>query len=54
MKRIYAKEVDGVRRRGRTRRRWRNGIVLLVEQKGFNLGICEKLARNMSDWQMIA
>ena len=43
-KRTYSSGMDGVRRRGRQERRWREGVVELVVERSFSFEECE-------DWQ---
>ena len=50
---IYMAKVDGVRGKGRSRRRWKDGIREIRKLRGFNLGEREKSARDRDDWNMI-
>ena len=52
-KRAFRAEWAGVRRRGRSRRRKKDGVREFTGSWGFSFEDCERLARGRSHWKMI-
>ena len=48
-KEVYRADVGMVRRRGTSRRKWRNGVGEFVERKGFTFEECETMNKEVSD-----
>ena len=53
VKRVYDSEVRGVRRRGRPRKSWMNGVKETLERKGLNIQEAKVSVQDRSGWRSI-
>ena len=53
VKRVYDSEVRGVRRKGRPRKRWMNGVKETLERKGLNIQEAKVSVQDRSGWRSI-
>ena len=53
VKRVYESEVRGVRRRGRPRKSWMNGVKETLERKGLNIQEAKVSVQDRSGWRSI-
>ena len=50
---VYESEVTGVRRRGRPRKSWMNGVKEALERKGLNIQEAKVSVQNRNEWRSI-
>merc|ERR1712002_540859 len=53
VKRVYDSEVRGVRRRGRPRKSWMNGVNETLGRKGFNIQEAKDSVQDRNGWRSI-
>ena len=53
VKRVYESEVTGVRRRGRPRKSWMNGVKEALERKGLNIQEAKVSVQDRNEWRSI-
>ena len=52
-KRVYASNVRGVRRRGRPRKCWMDGVKELLARKGLNIREAKVSVQDRNEWRSI-